>query len=264
MEVDEGQISQVIQNLVINARQSMPKGGIIEIKAENCRVTPDTKEDPFVKSGEYVKIQVKDAGSGIPKEMLQRIFDPYFTTKEKGTGLGLAISYSIIKRHNGYITARSLPGDGTVFAILLPAIPGYSAPAKDNPTGLVKGKGRILLMDDEEAVLKTGGECLRYLGYDVECSSDGNEAVQKYKKSCDLREPFDLVILDLTVPGGLSGQETMQKLIEVDPRVKGIVSSGYSDSVILSEFRKFGFVGKISKPYRIEELSRALSMALGR
>lgn len=257
VEIDEGQITQVIHNLIINAEQAMPKGGAIKVSAGNISVSPSTGLP--VQDGEYVKITVSDTGTGIPRENLIRIFDPYFTTKEEGSGLGLATVYSIIKNHGGYVTAESESGAGTIFYIYLPALPHKEiAPKKAVEEGPIYGKGRVLVMDDEEIVRAVAEAILSELGYEVEFAVDGAAAIEAYKFAKKSGKPFNAVILDLTIPGGMGGKETIKKLLEVDPAVKTIVSSGYSSDPIMSDFTKYGFSAVIAKPYRVAELSRII------
>jgi len=261
VNVDEGQVSQVINNLIINADQSMPEGGTIKIKSENVTVT---ESDVLpLKEGGYVKISIKDHGIGIPKEYLPKIFDPYFTTKHKGSGLGLATAYSVIKKHDGHITAESETGIGTTFHIYLPASKEKVLTKKVKDEKPLTGKGRILVMDDEEVVREVAGLMLRTIGYEVEFARDGVEAIELYKRAMESGEPFEAAIIDLTVPGGMGGKEAIKNLLEIDPNVKAIVSSGYSTDPIMSEFEQYGFKGVIAKPYQIEELSRMVSEIIG-
>ena len=253
--VDEAQIAQVITNIVINARQAMPTGGKLVIKAENVRI--EEQQLLFLKPGHYVKLIIQDTGIGIPKEHINRIFDPYFTTKQKGSGLGLTVVYSIIKNHEGYITADSELGKGTTFEIYLPAIP-----KKEKKKALEHGKLKILVMDDEEIVLEVIKEMLRILGHEVKGVKDGKEAIEVYKEAKQKGDPFDVVILDLTVPTGMGGEEAVKELLKIDPEVKAIVSSGYSNDPIMSEYEKYGFKAVVPKPYGIEELKEALRKAL--
>lgn len=255
VNVDEGQMSQVINNLLINADQSMPQGGAIRVSCENASLEKD--KTIFLKECPYVKVTVKDEGVGIPEEYLQKVFDPYFTTKERGKGLGLATAYSIIKRHEGYITVESQPGKGTAFHIYLPASPDASIAAKRHES-LIEGKGRVLIMDDEDIVIQVATEMLKRLGYEVEVSKDGSEAIEIYKKAMESGRAFDAVIMDLTIPGGMGGKEAIKKLKEIDPDVRAIVSSGYSNDPILAEYRDYGFAGVVSKPYKIQKLSEEL------
>ena len=257
VEIDEGQMNQVISNLIVNADQAMPEGGIVEVRAENIAVG---SEDALpVKGGKYVKISIEDHGVGIAKEHLPKIFDPYFTTKQKGSGLGLATSYSIVRNHDGHIMADSKVGVGTTFFIYLPAssqeMPAEEAQNEKDPA---MGKGRILIMDDEELIRELAGNTLSNVGYAVAVATEGVEAIELYKNAKASDQPFDLVILDLTVPGGLGGKEAIQELIQLDPEVKAIASSGYSNDPVIADFRKFGFSGAIAKPYRAEELSRII------
>src|SRR3989339_458141 len=260
VEVDEGQIAQVIHNLIINAKQAMPDGGTIQVSAENFALSAEN--NPFVKNGKYVKITVKDTGVGIPEEHLPKIFDPYFTTKEEGSGLGLAPAYSIIKNHAGYIMAESAAGVGTTFYIHLPASKKEIDRVEAVEEKLVSGKEKILVMDDDDIVRDVAGKMLTKLGYEVDFARDGSEAIELYKKSKNSGRSFDVVIIDLTIPGGMGGRETMQKLLEIDPHVKAIVSSGYSDDAVMSNYTNYNFKGVIAKPYRIEELSRTVRSVL--
>jgi len=260
VEVDKGQISQVIQNLVINAEQAMPTGGVLKIKAENY-VSSDKDSIPL-KEGRYIKISVSDEGIGIPEKFLPKIFDPYFTTKDKeterGTGLGLSICHSIIEKHGGYITVESELGIGTTFYIYLPASIKEVSEEVEVEENIFSGTGRILVMDDEEVVREVAGKMLSHLGYDVEFAEDGVEAIELYKESYESEEPFDVVILDLTVPGGMGGREAIEELLKIDEDVKAVVSSGYSNDRIISDYRKYGFSGVITKPYSLKELSDVL------
>lgn len=262
-EVDEGQISQVIQNLIINAQQAMPSGGRIRIEAKNLSIEENAGQNMGLRKGDYLLILIQDQGSGISKDHLSKIFDPYFTTKQKGTGLGLSISYSIIQRHQGYITAESNPGGGTTFFIYLPASPGaHISPEKSQGEALTRGKGRVLVMDDEESVLNLAGEVLKNLGYEVELVKNGIEAVEIYKRARATGRSFALVITDLTVPGDIGGVETLRRLKEIDPHVDVIVSSGYSNDPAMANFKAFGFSGCLKKPYRVFEVSETLREVL--
>jgi CheY-like chemotaxis protein len=260
VEADPGQMSQVANNLLLNACEAMPDGGLITISAENLTIGHDDLIPGG--AGRYVKVSIRDQGVGIPKEHLQRIFEPYFTTKHKGSGLGLSICYSIIKNHDGYITAESTPGLGTTFHVTLPAslnaIPLQHA-GEGEP---VPGEGRILVMDDEAIVRDVAGQMLTHLGYEVEFAQDGAEAIDLYSKAKESGAPFDAVIMDLTVPGGMGGKEAVQRLLTIDPDVKAVVSSGYSDNPVMSDFRRFGFSGVVAKPYKVLEMSRVLSQIL--
>jgi len=259
-EVDTGQISQVMQNLVINADQAMPQGGVIEVRAENVLLQEGTGNPAT--PGKYLKITVQDRGMGIPEDHLPRIFDPYFTTKQKGSGLGLATAYSIVKKHEGCINVQSTLGAGTVFQIFLPAS------EKPSPEKIVEGKqamngnGRVLVMDDEEMIRGMFDKILSRMGYEVESAREGSEAVSLYQKARESGRTFDAVILDLTVPGGLGGKETFEQLRDLDPEVKAIVSSGYSNDPILAKYEDYGFKGMVAKPFDFSELSRTLKAVI--
>ncbi len=255
VEADEAQMSRVINNLIINADQAMPDGGTIHIKAENAVVGSGSGLP--IESGMYVKISIRDEGHGIPEELAEKIFDPYFTTKPTGTGLGLSIAYSIVKNHNGFITLESGPGKGTTFYIYLPAS-REKVMMQETKAAAVSGKGRVLVMDDEHIVRLAAGFMLRDLGYEAEFAKDGQEAVDLYRKSRELNRPFDTVIIDLTIPGGMGGKETIKMLKQINPGIKAIVSSGYSDDPIMSEYGSYGFQGVVEKPYTIEELGQTL------
>jgi len=257
VNIDEGQISQVVHNVIINADQSMPEGGVIKVFAEN--IVFGAKQTLPLTPGKYVKICIEDHGVGIPAKYLQKIFDPYFTTKQKGSGLGLALAYSIIKGHHGLITVESEVRNGTTFHIFLPASEKEPKKKEEKRKGdLIIEKGKILIMDDEEIVRNVLCEMLVHMGWEAEFAKDGEEALKQYREALESGVPFDVVILDLTVPGGIGGKEAIKKLVEIDPAVKAIVSSGYSDDPIMAQFMDHGFVGVVRKPYRIQELRDVL------
>ena len=259
VEVDEGQLHQAINNLLINADQAMAEGGTIKIQARN--VLGEAGPDAPVPAGKYVQLTITDQGIGIPPKYLDKIFDPYFTTKQKGSGLGLATVYAIIKSHSGYLTVASEVGVGSTFSLYLPAHEA-GVPAPEQKTAEpVMGRGRILVMDDEEVVREVLGKMLQRLGYEPHFAIDGSEAIGMFTRAKDSGAGFDLVILDLTIRGGLGGEKVMQELLKIDPQVKAIVSSGYCDDPIMAEFAKHGFRGVIAKPYRISELSKILKQA---
>ena len=260
VKIDKRQISQVIQNLVANADQAMPIGGVIKIRAENVIISD--KDNLPISEGKYIKISVSDEGIGISKEYLTKIFDPYFTTKakgsEKGTGLGLTICHSIIEKHSGYITVESEVEIGTTFYIYLPTFQREVSEEVEVKERIFSGTGRILVMDDEEIVRKVTGDVLNHLGYNVDFACDGSEAIELYQKAKESGNPFDAVILDLTIPGGMGGKKAVEKLFEIDPEVKAIVSSGYSTDPIMSDYKQYGFSEAVAKPYNIKELGEIL------
>ena len=262
VEADPGQISQVFHNLVINAIQAMPTGGMIKIRGENLEVAAGSELPLDV--GRYVKISIQDKGIGISAEHLSRIFDPYFTTKQKGSGLGLATSYSIIKNHHGHISVESELGKGTTFNVYLPASDRKVIQQPKEDRKLLSGKGKILVMDDEAMVREVLGKMLLALGYEVKFAEDGAEAIEFFSQSEKSGDPFAAVILDLTVPGGMGGKEAMARLLKIDPQVKAIVSSGYSDDPIMADFQKYGFTAVIAKPYRVAELSKILQRVISK
>ena len=258
--VDVGQISQIISNVVINANQAMPKGGTIQVAAENL-IIEDRHGFP-VKPGRYIRISIKDQGVGIAENHLLNIFDPYFTTKQEGSGFGLATTYSIIKKHEGHITVESQLGTGTTFHIYLPAS-DKMVPEKDE-VKLIKGWGKILVMDDEAPLQKMVGRMLEKLGYESEFAKDGVDAIGMFKEAQKTEKPYDAVILDLTIPGGMGGKECVSKLLEIDPEAKAIVSSGYSDDPVLANFQEYSFKGMMPKPFNSQSLSKVLHEVLNR
>jgi PAS domain S-box-containing protein len=258
VEVDTGQFGQVVQNLVINAVQAMPQGGTICIKGVN--LTLSANETLPLSPGPYVLLSLQDEGSGIPSANLANIFDPYFTTKTGGHGLGLATCYSIIKRHKGHIAVESQPGCGTTFYIYLPASAKKLEEIAPNTIALtMEGKGRILVMDDESLILKTLDRALTRVGYQVKTVSNGIEALTSYNEAQQAGQPFDVVIMDLTIPGGMGGKESITQLLKIDPHAKVIVSSGYSADSITSNYRQFGFSAAVTKPYKLEDLTRTIN-----
>ena len=256
VEGDPTQISQVIHNLVLNAKQAMPEGGVIRLCAANATV--GEQEATGLRAGSYVKISIEDRGEGIPAENLPRIFDPFFTTKRDGSGLGLATAYSIVKGHGGHIHVESDVGAGATFHVYLPAFEGDHCPARAKEPETRKGSGKVLVIDDEPTILRSAREILTRLGYEVECAREGAEGLRLYREAMARGRPFDTVILDLTIPGGMGGRETIRKLRDVDPKAKVIVSSGYSDDPVMAHYREYGFCAVLPKPYSLEELSETL------
>jgi PAS domain S-box-containing protein len=259
-EIDAGQISQVIANLVVNADQAMPNGGTLYVSCDNfCYDTTDVVI-PDLPPGDYVRVRIGDEGVGIPEKYVKRIFDPYFTTKPKGNGLGLATAYSIVKNHNGLMTVESEVHVGTTFTLYLPAALNVETPvAEEAPKKLAEtahGTGRVLVVDDEDAIRDLVEFTLTRLGYEVSQAATALQGVELYKERLRVGKRFDLVILDLTLPGGLGGKEALKKLIEIDPTVNAIVSSGYATDATMSRYQDFGFRGCIAKPYEAAELGK--------
>jgi PAS domain S-box-containing protein len=254
-EIDTEQISQALHNILLNARQAMPEGGIIEVCAKNVTFEADSLP---LHTGRYVMISVRDHGCGIASEDLPRIFDPYFTTKRGGSGLGLATVHAIVAKHGGHITVQSLLNLETTVSIYLPSCAAAQLPESAIGQKLETGSGRILVMDDEEALRNLLAEILRRLGYEVECAREGGEAIELYQKAKASGLSFDVVLIDLTVPGGMGGKELAARLREIDDSVKLIVSSGYYHTPIMSEYRRYGFDDVISKPWTPVELSQVL------
>jgi two-component system, cell cycle sensor histidine kinase and response regulator CckA len=260
VEIDAGQIRQVIQNLVINACQAMPGGGMVKITAANVEL--NFGETPFLNEGKYLVIRVEDHGCGIRPEHLEKLFDPYFTTKQKGAGLGLTTCYSIVKRHGGHIAVESEPGAGSTFSVYLPAATGTSEEViKENKDTRISS-AHILVMDDDPGVRGVVARMLDQIGHEVEVASDGAEAITLYKEALRSGRAFDVVILDLTIPGGIGGKEVIKALLEIDPEVKAIVSSGYSNDPVVANYKQYGFCGMISKPYMMDELNEVLYQVL--
>jgi PAS domain S-box-containing protein len=261
VEVDAGQIGQVIQNLVLNATQAMPEGGTITVKAEN--ITLEAGAEPTLEAGQYIRLLIQDEGIGIPAENLAKIFDPYFTTKPAGNGLGLAVCYSIIKKHGGLLTVESEIGHGTTFHIYLPVsenlVKEEIKKTRAKPKIVTSDSPlKLLVMDDEPILQELAKRTLQRLGHQIEIARHGQEAIQLYEAAFNAGQPFDLVLLDLTIPGGMGGKQTIARLLELDPQVKAVVCSGYSSDPIMSNYREHGFVDVLLKPYRMEELRKVL------
>lgn len=261
VEVDAGQISQVITNLTINAEQAMPAGGTLRVSCANFQLAAENQRLGLI-SGRYVRITLKDEGIGISEENIKKIFDPYFTTKPKGSGLGLATSYSIIKNHHGVIDVVSEPGEGTIFYVFLIASDKAVVAEPARTVAPVQGSGRVLVLDDEEAICALVTCALEPLGYQVTETNDALTAIRTYEEAMHRGQRFDLVISDLTIPGGMGGQEAVRRLIEIDPHVRVIVSSGYAGDPIMSRYRDYGFCGMIAKPYEFDALGRVVAEVL--
>lgn len=260
-EIDRGQISQVIQNIILNSSQAMPEGGIITIHCENY-VYNGTLTLPIA-AGDYIKVSLVDRGVGIPRDLLDKIYDPYFTTKHEGNGLGLAVTHSIIIQHKGHIAADSKQGQGTTVTIYLPAFKQKKLKEQKEEPLPVGGKAKILFMDDDKMVRTMANEMLSHYGYEVFLAQDGQEAITLYRESLKDDAHIDLVIMDLTVPGGMGGKETIKEIIAANPQVKAIVSSGYSNNPIMANYGEYGFSAAVSKPYRQEELIKVINRIIG-
>ncbi len=263
LEIDIGQISQVIQNIVINANQAMPLGGVISIRCRN--VSRDkTRKAPFpLQESDYVEIIIEDKGVGIPAGLLDKIFDPYFSTKSEGSGLGLAVTHSIVSKHGGYITVDSKSEEGTTFTIYLPAARERQIDRSDEaPTQLCAYPCRILVMDDEEPVRGVVEDMLREMGHQVLLAKDGNEAIAMYQVSLEKAESIDMIIMDLTVPGGMGGEEAVKEILQLNPDAKVVVSSGYFNNPVMENYRDYGFCAAIIKPFIFQDLVKIIGELL--
>ncbi len=263
LDVDKAQISRVIQNIITNALEAMSDEGTLFIKVEEVDIPPEKKRE--INGDRALKITIQDTGSGIPKEFLPRIFDPFFSTKPNGSGLGLAVVYNIIKKHGGCIDVSSVEGEGTTFHIWLPI--SYSPVEKtveslDKKENISLESAKILVMDDEEMIRDFLKDILTMHGFKVEVVEDGKEAIEKYKKAMEKGEPFDLVIMDLTIPGGMGGKEAIKILKDIDLNISVIVSSGYTDTDVLIRYEEYGFSGYLHKPYKLSELFSVISKVL--
>jgi signal transduction histidine kinase/ligand-binding sensor domain-containing protein/CheY-like chemotaxis protein len=257
VEMDYTQMSQVINNILLNAKESMPDGGTIQIEGKNLARAPSQ-----LGQGRYIKIEIKDEGEGIPKKDLDRVFDPYYSTKKRGHGLGLATSYSIVSKHDGLLTIDSEVGKGTTVSIYLPATDKKIVEPQTAEEPKASAGGKILVMDDNDDVRKTTKGLLQQLGYTVETSSEGGEAIRLYKESLRNESPFNAVVLDLTVPGGMGGRETLKHLLKIDPEVKAIVASGYSNDDVMANYSQYGFHASLNKPFVFEQLRDTLNSVL--
>lgn len=261
VKVDRDQIAQVFQNLVINASQSMLEGGRITISASNVHLTAEAIAT--LEPGPYIRIQVVDAGIGMSEEILPRIFDPYFSTKGSGRGLGLATCHSIIVKHQGHMEAMSQAGQGTTFTVYLPATAAVEVSSEIEPVVTGTATGRVLIMDDDPLVSRTFARILKRLGSDCEIVNDGETALAAFTRAQLSETPFDLVVMDLTIPGGMGGRDAAKRLKERYPDAKAIVSSGYSNDPVMANYSAYGFEGMLTKPYRVEEVAKVLNELLG-
>ncbi|MBK8477896.1 MAG: response regulator [Opitutaceae bacterium] len=260
-DVDRGQIGQVVHNLVLNAAQAMPQGGVVRVKARNTTLAAN--EVAALPAGRYVVLTLADTGPGMAVAVLAKLFDPYFTTKKGGSGLGLATVHSIVLRHRGHIEVQSTLGHGTVFRIWLPAAAGEAAePATARAVVPTRLSGRVLVLDDEEDIRRLVVSLLRRLGLDPVAVADGAAAIRAYTEARDEGRPFALTIMDLTVPGGMGGREAMETLRRLDPTIRAIVSSGYSNDPVMANFGEYGFRGRVEKPYAVEKLMECIGRVL--
>ncbi len=259
--IEAGQISQVIQNLVLNALQATKEGDRIEIGAENVVLADREIED--LPGGEYIRIAVGDSGPGIPAENLDRIFAPFFSTKDNATGLGLAMVRTIIEKHDGVVRVESTEGRGAVFSLYIPVVEETSDESGGETLAVKFGTGRILVMDDDQDICEVASGMLEILGYESEVAKNGDEAIAMYRKYHNVNRPYDAVILDLTIVGGMGGAEALEQLKSIDENVRAIVSSGYNTDETEADYLAKGFTGVLSKPYRSADLGRVLKAVLG-
>jgi PAS domain S-box-containing protein len=287
VNADAEQVHQLLYELLTNAMHATPIGGSIHVRGEAVRLNAERTLP--LPEGDYVRLSVRDEGLGIPEQHLTRIFEPFFSTKENARGLGLATCFLIARNHDGFMTVDSAPGFGTTFYLYLPALPAFvHPPVSANPEWVAPpaprrvstidefadpyapmpispgaaDMRRILVMDDEQPICELAAELLSREGYAVDTALDGQEAIRKYVEARSSGQPYDVVILDLTVRGGMGGRETVVKLAQIDPGVRAIVSSGYSQDLMMSRYREFGFSGVVSKPYSVSELSQEIEQAI--
>jgi two-component system cell cycle sensor histidine kinase/response regulator CckA len=261
VDADEGQIGQVVHNLVLNAVQAMSDGGVVRISAENATKLPSVAAGLALRRS--LRVSVTDTGPGIPADLLQKVFDPYFTTKLTGSGLGLASAHSIIVRHGGHISIESEPGQGATAYFYLPAAEATVEVAPTSPGVLVRGRGCVIVMDDDDFVRRAAMRMLTQLGFQVLAARDGSEMLVMCQRAREDGQPVHAAIMDLTIPGGMGGKEAARLLRQREPSVKAIVSSGYSSDPVMADYEKYGFAGVIPKPYSLQDLSAVLHRVLG-
>jgi CheY-like chemotaxis protein len=263
LNADKGQLSQVITNLVVNAKQAMPEGGALTIEAYNSKNYHNSLAPWLI--GNVVCLKIIDQGVGIAEDFKAHIFDPYFTTKQGGSGLGLATVYSIIKKHKGFVEVDSTTGKGSSFNLYLPAnVERKTVQKRYSNTLMSKTKAdyKILVMDDEKMILDVAKEMLGILGYEVDTALNGQQAIMKYENSHKSGAPYDVVIMDLTIPGGHGGESVIKELILLNPKIKAIVTSGYSTGQIMAYPQNFGFKERLIKPFNMNDLEKTLNKIL--
>ncbi|OGQ97747.1 MAG: hypothetical protein A2521_02275 [Deltaproteobacteria bacterium RIFOXYD12_FULL_57_12] len=263
VEVDAGQMILAVGNVLTNAKEAMPQGGVVRIGAENVEpVSGKIRKIPAGRDARYIRVSITDQGGSIPEDILTRVFDPYFSTKQpgpkKGLGLGLTIAHSIIKKHGGSIDVASRPDSGTTLTICLPASDKPVVTHDEKPRLSLLANTKILVMDDERMLRELAGRMLEGAGYEVETAGDGEEAIQKFKQAQQAGLPFGAVILDLTIKGGLGGAETIKRLKKLDPGVRAIVASGYANDPVMLQYREHGFLDALQKPYREKDFKKSL------
>jgi len=261
VEGDPAQLTQGLSNILLNAVQAMPTGGIVRLEGRNVVLGPE--EHAGLAPGRYVRLSVTDQGPGIDPKVLPRIFDPYFTTKPSGSGLGLTIAYSVVSRHQGHLAVAGRPGEGATVTIHLPASSGVPEPAECPPEHAVTGTGRILVMDDDPYVRKVVGPMLRHLGYEADIVANAEAAVARVAAAIAEGRPHLAGLLDLTIKGGEGGAEVLQRLREVSPGFRALACSGYHDDPVMAHFADCGFDGVLTKPYQVRELGLAMAGLLG-
>lgn len=256
-DIDRGQLEQVVCNIILNADQAMPDGGVVTISSDNVEMHDEAESS--LPAGRYVCLTFEDNGIGIPEQNRAQIYDPFFTTKQTGNGLGIPTVHSIIKQHGGHMDISSIVDEGTVIHIYLPASETPTAIRSETNHTPHTGSGLVLVLDDNDMVLRMARMLLEHMGYDPVCVRDGRDAIEAYRLAMDKRTPFKLLLLDLTIPGGMGGDKTIRALREIDPGVKAIVSSGHGSDPIMSNYAELGFCAAIAKPYTLAQLSQVLN-----
>ncbi len=263
VDVDTGQISQVIQNIILNARHAMPSGGVIEVNCQN--ITNNGKTIPLFPIGQYIKLTIADSGLGIPAKFIDQIFDPYFSTKQEGSGLGLAICHSIINKHGGDISVQSAIEQGTTFTIYLPAsteIEQEVIPVSHTGASLAENQATVMVMDDDSMVREMVKQMLSHSGHEIILVENGHEAIELYNEYFESNRSIDIIIMDLTIPGGMGGKDTVPEILKINPNAKVVVASGYSNDPVMAHYQDYGFTASIAKPFQLAELSKLVNAIL--